>query len=98
MGYHNIVTIITYFASIVNCLGLSFLDIEKPLRSFDSSAADFYINEVYVITSPALTSTPPIMSVIQCTPDASLPMIIKAINPAIAIITHLLNTLFLIRT
>ena len=37
------------------------------------------------------------MSVIQCTPDTSLPMTIKAINAAIAIVTHRLNTLFLIR-
>ena len=51
----------------------------------------------YIITTPELTSAPPTMSLSQCTPEASLPMTIKAVKAAIANATQRLIPRFLMR-
>ena len=70
-------------------------------RSFDLSSAYSYLIilhiEAYTATAPVLNNAPPMISVIQCTPDASLPMTINAVNAAIEINTHRLNTSLFIR-
>ena len=44
-----------------------------------------------------LNIAPPIISVIQCTPEMSLPITINAVKATIAMIAHRLKTVFLIR-
>lgn len=51
----------------------------------------------YPMTSPALSSTPPTISVSQCTPDKSLAKTINTVNAAMAMQTHRLNLPFVIR-
>ena len=53
--------------------------------------------EKYVVTIPELKSAPPTISVTQCTPERNLPITVNAVKAIIAIITHRLKTVFLIR-
>ena len=55
------------------------------------------LNELYSITSPELKITPPIISVIQCTPDTILPTTINIVKAMQAALIMLFSILFPIR-
>ena len=53
--------------------------------------------ESYIKTKAALRSTPPIISLSQCTPETSLQMTINTLNAEIIIQSKFLNDFFFIR-
>ncbi len=50
-----------------------------------------------MLTRPVLIRAPPIISVIQCTPEKNLPITIKATKNKITVIVKILNLMFEMR-
>ena len=55
-----------------------------------------FVKYRYISTSPELSSTPPTISVNQCTPETSLPITINTINAVMMKNTHFLIVVFFI--